>query len=49
MIGGGLSAVIEPIQRLIVKLDLGIPFVNLTDRGNNLQETGFYFSVNYGF
>jgi hemolysin activation/secretion protein len=49
VIGGGLSAVIEPVQRLIIKLDLGIPFVNLADRGNNLQETGFYFSVNYGF
>jgi len=47
--GGGVSALIEPIQKLIIKLDLGIPFVNLADRGTNLQETSFYFSVSYRF
>jgi hemolysin activation/secretion protein len=47
--GAGLSAVLEPVKSLIFKLDLGVPLINLTDRGNNLQETGFYFSVNYGF
>jgi len=35
------------IPHLNLRLDYGIPFINLKDRGNNLQDDGFYFSVNY--
>jgi hemolysin activation/secretion protein len=35
------------INRLTLRLDYGIPFVNLSDRGNNAQDDGFYFSVRY--
>lgn len=35
------------IDRLTLRLDYGIPFVDLSDRGNNAQDDGFYFSVRY--
>ncbi len=35
------------IDRLTMRLDYGIPFVDLSDRGNNAQDEGFYFSVRY--
>ncbi|MBW4501607.1 MAG: ShlB/FhaC/HecB family hemolysin secretion/activation protein [Scytonema hyalinum WJT4-NPBG1] len=44
---GGLGLLWEPIPRLNVRLDYGIPFVDLSDRGNNVQDSGFYFSINY--
>ncbi|MBW4562862.1 MAG: ShlB/FhaC/HecB family hemolysin secretion/activation protein [Mojavia pulchra JT2-VF2] len=34
-------------DRLTLRLDYGVPFVNLADRGNNAQDEGFYFSVRY--
>ncbi|HBL59579.1 MAG TPA: hypothetical protein DDZ80_14145, partial [Cyanobacteria bacterium UBA8803] len=35
-------------QALNIQLDLALLFVNLGDRGNNAQDDGFYFSINYG-
>ena len=35
------------LRGLSVRLDYGIPFMNLDDRGNNLQDNGLYFSVRY--
>ncbi|MBD2206677.1 BamA/TamA family outer membrane protein [Calothrix sp. FACHB-1219] len=35
------------IDKLTMRLDYGIPFVNLSDRGNNAQDDGFYFSIRY--
>ncbi|AFZ59682.1 ShlB/FhaC/HecB family hemolysin secretion/activation protein [Anabaena cylindrica FACHB-243] len=35
------------IEHLIMRLDYGIPFIDLDDRGNNAQDDGFYFSVRY--
>jgi hemolysin activation/secretion protein len=35
------------IEQLSLRLDYGIPFINLSDRGNNAQDNGFYFSVKY--
>ncbi|MBW4473829.1 MAG: ShlB/FhaC/HecB family hemolysin secretion/activation protein [Stenomitos rutilans HA7619-LM2] len=32
---------------LSLRVDYGIPLVNLSDRGNNAQDKGFYFSVRY--
>jgi len=45
--GGGLGLLWQPIPRLNIRLDYGIPFVRLRDRGNDVQDSGFYFSVNY--
>ena len=46
---GGLSVTIEPIARLTLRLDAAIPFVNLQERGNNLQDAAVYFSTSYQF
>ncbi|BAT52095.1 polypeptide-transport-associated domain-containing protein [Nostoc sp. NIES-3756] len=35
------------IDRLSLRLDYAIPFVDLQDRGNNVQDEGFYFSLRY--
>ncbi|BAY34724.1 polypeptide-transport-associated domain-containing protein [Nostoc carneum NIES-2107] len=35
------------IDKLTMRLDYGIPFVDLSDRGNNAQDDGFYFSIRY--
>ena len=47
--GGGLGILFEPIKRLNLRLDYAIPFVNLSDRGSNLQESSLYFSIGYQF
>jgi hemolysin activation/secretion protein len=47
--GGGLGILYEPIKRLNLRLDYALPFVNLSDRGSNLQESSLYFSVGYQF
>jgi hemolysin activation/secretion protein len=49
LIGAGLGFLWQPITGLNVRLDYGIPFINLDDRGNDIQDDGFYFSVNYQF
>jgi hemolysin activation/secretion protein len=47
--GVGLGILWEPVPQLNLRVDYGLPLVNLTDRGNNLQDSGVYFSVKYGF
>lgn len=34
---------------LTIRLDYAIPLIELRDRGNNAQDEGFFFEVNYGF
>jgi len=45
--GTGLGLIYSPIPKLSLRLDYGLPLVNLSDRGNNAQDSGFYFSANY--
>jgi hemolysin activation/secretion protein len=47
LVGAGLGLLWEPIKRLNIRLDYGVPLINLSDRGSNLQDNGFYFSLNY--
>ena len=47
--GGGVGLLFTPLERLNIRLDYAIPFVNLSDRGSNLQESAFYFSLGYQF
>jgi hemolysin activation/secretion protein len=47
--GGGVGVLYEPIKRLNLRLDYAIPFVNLSDRGSNVQESALYFSLGYQF
>jgi hemolysin activation/secretion protein len=35
------------IDNLFLRLDYGFPFIDLSDRGNNAQDEGFYFSLRY--
>lgn len=45
----GLGLLYSPLPQLSLRLDYGLPLVNLSDRGNNAQDSGFYFSANYKF
>ena len=45
--GVGMGILWQPIPRLNLKLDYGLPLVKLDDKGNNAQDEGFYFSVGY--
>jgi hemolysin activation/secretion protein len=43
--GAGLGLLWQPSQSLDIRLDYGIPLVNLSDRTGGLQDSGLYFSV----
>lgn len=45
--GLGLGILWEPLPDLNIRVDYGIPLINIPDKGNNTQDEGFYFSVNY--
>jgi hemolysin activation/secretion protein len=45
--GAGLGLLWQPYPGLNIRLDYGIPFLRLRDRGNDVQDYGFYFSVGY--
>ena len=47
--GAGLGIILTPTQGLQMKFDYGVPLVDLSDRNNNIQDNGFYFSVNYRY
>jgi hemolysin activation/secretion protein len=45
--GAGLGLLWEPFPGLNLRADFTLPLVNLSDRGVNTQDDGFYFSVVY--
>jgi hemolysin activation/secretion protein len=45
--GLGLGFIWQPIQGMNIRLDYAPPLVHLKDQGNNVQDHGFYFSINY--
>ncbi|MCC5627044.1 ShlB/FhaC/HecB family hemolysin secretion/activation protein [Nostoc sphaeroides CHAB 2801] len=45
--GIGVGVLWELIPRLNLRLDYGLPLVELDDRGNNAQDDGFYFNLGY--
>ncbi len=47
--GGGVGLLFTPFSQLNLRLDYALPFVNLSDRGSNLQESAVYFSLGYQF
>jgi hemolysin activation/secretion protein len=47
LLGAGVGLIWEPFPRLNLRLDYAPLFVNFSDRGNNLQDDGFYFSASY--
>jgi len=47
--GVGLGFLWQPHPQFNLRLDYGIPLINLRDRGNDVQDSGFYFSLFYHF
>lgn len=45
--GIGLGFLWQPLPRLNLRLDYGYPLIDLDERGNNLQDAGFYFQLLY--
>jgi hemolysin activation/secretion protein len=43
----GMGVFWEPVTNFEVRLDYGIPLIHLDDRGDNIQDDGLHFSVNY--
>jgi hemolysin activation/secretion protein len=46
-IWASLGRLWEPLRDFWFKVDYGYPFIDLDDKGNNAQDKGLYFSVNY--
>ncbi|MFK8184229.1 MAG: ShlB/FhaC/HecB family hemolysin secretion/activation protein [Phormidesmis sp.] len=46
LLGTGLGLRWQPLDYLNLRLDYGIPLISANDKGNSLQENGFYFSLN---
>lgn len=49
LVGIGAGLLWQVIPGLNLRLDYARPLVSIADKGNNLQDEGFYFTVNYGF
>lgn len=49
LIGAGLGLLWQPVPQFYLRFDYGYPIVNLDDRGSDIQDDGFYFSVYYQF
>jgi len=47
--GAGLAAIWEPIQRVNVRVEYAFPLVGISDKGDNLQDSGLYFNIIYNF
>ena len=43
----GLGLIWKPIPGLNTRLDYAIPLVDIKNRGDNLQDNGFHFTINY--
>lgn len=49
LVGLGTGVLWQVIPGLNLRLDYALPLVSLEDKGDNLQDQAFYFTVNYGF
>jgi hemolysin activation/secretion protein len=47
--GLGLGFIFQPFENLNIRLDYAPPLIDLNTRGQNIQDNGFYFSINYSF
>lgn len=45
--GVGVGALWEMLPDLTLRVDLAVPLIDLEDRGENAQDEGIYFSINY--
>lgn len=49
LVGIGVGAIWEALPGLTVRVDYGLPLVDLNDRGDNIQDDGLYFRVGYEY
>ncbi|NBD31950.1 MAG: BamA/TamA family outer membrane protein [Cyanobacteria bacterium] len=49
ILGIGSGILWQPISNLEVRVDYGLPLIDLDDRGDDIQDDGIYFSTNYSF
>ena len=47
LLGTGAGLRWQAVPSLLLRVDYGIPIVNVGDRGGSLQESGVYFSITY--
>ena len=47
LIGTGLGVLWQPVPDLNIRVDYGLPLIDLEDKGDNLQDHGLYFSINF--
>ena len=45
--GIGLGILWNPISNLNIRIDYGLPLINLENTGNNIQDDGLYFNLTY--
>ncbi len=48
IVGIGLGALLQPLPGLNLRVDYAVPLTDIENKGNNTQEEGLYFTVNYG-
>ncbi len=52
LVGTGVGLIWDPflgLNGMSFRLDYGLPLVNFRDRGDNIQDDGLYFSIDYRF
>ena len=47
--GLGLGVIWQPVENFNIRLDYAPPLIDLVDRGNDIQDNGFYFRLGYDF
>ncbi|MBD2137777.1 ShlB/FhaC/HecB family hemolysin secretion/activation protein [Anabaena sp. FACHB-1237] len=47
LISSGLGFIWEPLPNLNLQVDYAFPFTTLDDKGDNIQDNGWYFLLNY--
>ena len=45
--GAGVGILWKPLPRMNLRLDYGLPLIDLDDKGDNIQDDGLYFSLGY--
>ncbi|MGK7944697.1 MAG: ShlB/FhaC/HecB family hemolysin secretion/activation protein [Microcystaceae cyanobacterium] len=49
LIGVGLGIIWQPLDQFSLRVDYGLPIINLDDRGRNAQDDGWHFQTLYKF
>ena len=47
LVGTGIGLFWQPVPDLNIRLDYGLPLIDLDDRGDNIQDDGLYFSITF--